>query len=254
MNTANSKNSPWPLVAWGPGWLVVDKPAGTSVHNEPGQDICSRISQFLNGPEGDWEGFDRDFGLHPVHRLDKETSGLLLLAGQRRTFEFLAGQMAGNSVRKEYLAVVHGHPAVLDGEKWSVWSWSLSKSAAGRGHIQGKDPKVPCQTRFRILNTTAHYSLLRCHLVTGRRHQIRRHAALAGHPVIGDWRYGSKRACRFLSRHFDFTRLGLHAALLEIQSPGEKERRCFTSSDLPDAIQTILDADNPCEAEVLPVK
>lgn len=237
------EEAPLPVVDRGKGWLAVDKPAGLSVHNDPGNDVCSRLARFLEGPFADTVAYDPAYAVHPVHRLDRETSGILLLACQREVFNFFADQIARGKARKEYLALVHGKVGTADFDKWAEWRWPLTKGAAGRRSLQGSGARVSCLTRFCVIQTTPRYSLLRCRLLTGRRHQIRRHAALSGHPVLGDRRYGSKRACSYLEQRFGFTRFGLHSALLGIRIPGGNEMRCFKSESLPEDVRRVFESD-----------
>jgi RluA family pseudouridine synthase len=246
MTLPDASGAPFRLIGWGPGWLMVDKPAGISVHNDPGHDLSSRLQAYvLNSADlARAIGLSPEYGLHPVHRLDRDTSGLLLLACHRRTLEHFAEQMSDRKIRKEYLALVHGKVGINSSRTWGLWEWPLTKRAAGHRHPQGSGKRLTCQTRFVVRQTSPHYSLLQCRLITGRRHQIRRHAALAGNPVVGDRRYGSKRACRYLEQNFDFTRLGLHSALLEFSLPTDGTVQCFKSETLPPAIQHLLDADS----------
>ena len=223
--------------------MVVDKPSGMSVHNAPEVDLCSRISHMLRNNEK-WNQrvrLDPRFGVHAVHRLDKETSGVILLACRRKIFNYLSRQFARGEAIKEYLALVHGSLPMTPGEGY--WKWPLTPSAAGRRHPQGQGRRKPCQTQYRVLARSRHYSLLRCRLLTGRTHQIRRHAALARHPLLGDRRYGSLRACRYLETHYRFKRLGLHAAGLNVKTPDRDEFERFTSNKLPDAMQKLLTSD-----------
>ncbi len=231
--------SPPPLIAAGDGWLIVDKPAGLSVHNQPGRDACSLAAEHLGSavPGGAPE---MGFGLHAVHRLDRETSGLLLLAFRRQVFDSLSREFASGRVEKEYLALVHGR---ISPGREGAWEWLLSGSAAGRRDPQGREPRAPSVTWFRSIRSGRRYSLLSCLPRTGRTHQIRRHAALAGHPILGDRRYGSARACRYLAEHHAFTRLALHAAALAITLPGCASPQRFESPGLPEAIRVLLDED-----------
>mgnify|MGYP001822044794 CR=1 FL=1 len=180
--------------------MLVEKPSGITIHNDPGRDLSSQLAGYLQ--TYDMMGLDPQFGLHAVHRLDRETSGLVLLAGRHDVFEFLSEQFAEGLVQKKYLAVVHGTVPITPGDQWQQWTQPLARKAGGRSHIQGKGKRVACTTRFRALRHSRHYTLLICILVTGRMHQIRRHAALAGHPILGDLRYGSKRACRYLAEKY----------------------------------------------------
>ncbi|MBW2247151.1 MAG: RNA pseudouridine synthase, partial [Deltaproteobacteria bacterium] len=106
----DSKSLPIPVLATGKGWLVVDKPAGITVHNEPGRDVCSLASAFIQK-----EPFvlaqidmDSDFRVNPVHRLDKETSGIILLAATPEMFRFFSKQFESRQVKKRYVAILHG--------------------------------------------------------------------------------------------------------------------------------------------------
>jgi RluA family pseudouridine synthase len=231
------------VIAWGPGWLIADKPSGISMHNDPGSDLCSALNHYLNThpAAANSIAYDAEYGLHPVHRLDKETSGVIMLSCRRDVFDALAKQFGGDSVTKEYLALVHGE--VPTAEAWQLWDWPLTAKAAGRRHPQGKGRRRPCKTQYRVETQSRHYSLLKCRLLTGRTHQIRRHAALAGHPLVGDKRYGSLRACRYLERHYRFTRLGLHAAALTIRMPGADSPERFEASDLPTALRQLIEGD-----------
>jgi 23S rRNA-/tRNA-specific pseudouridylate synthase len=90
---------------------------------------------------------------------------------------------------------------------------------------------VACETRYQLVDQSAHYSLLKIDLITGRKHQIRRHAKLSGHPVTGDTRYGSKKSIEFLKNNCSYTRLGLHCHSIELNFPGQTGVMC-TQSDL----------------------
>ncbi len=234
---------PAPIIALASGWLAVDKPSGWSVHNQPGKDLCSKFAQFLRQDHRHRRkvGFDPEFGLHPAHRLDKETSGVILLSCHQDTLRYFSNAFGSNLVTKHYLALVHGNIGRHD--HWDEWSWPLTPRAAGRRHIQGKGTRVACQTRFRLIRHSPRYSLLKCRLVTGRTHQIRRHAALSGHPILGDRRYGSHRACRYLEKRHEFKRLALHCAGLKIELPGCHNARWVESPILPESIQQVLGAD-----------
>jgi RluA family pseudouridine synthase len=238
-----SPNDPALIVGCGIGWLVVEKPAGISVHNEPGRDLCSLLSARLRAqPENLPDlGFDPNFGVHAVHRLDRETSGLLLLACRRDIFDALSREFSQGRVEKEYLALVHGS---LAAETQGRWEWPLSATAAGRHDPQGRGRRAPSVTHYRSLGSGRRYTLLECRPATGRQHQIRRHAALAGHAVLGDRRYGSPRACRYLAEHHGFTRLALHAAALTVRVPETETPRRFEARGLPEAIRALLEHDS----------
>ena len=234
---------PVPLVACGPGWLVVDKPCGMSIHNDPGHDLCSLALAAVR------KGLLPDVGshfraVHPVHRLDRETSGIVLLACDPETLAFFGDQFAARTVRKRYLAVLHGRLDNPLGDRHSPdWTWPLTAGAAGRKDPMGRGKRLSCCTRWRAQEHSLHFSLVECEPLTGRKHQIRRHAKLAGHPVAGDRRYGSTRSLTYLSRQFSFQRLGLHAHALTIHLPDDNQPHTFQSGGLPYALEQLLHAD-----------
>ena len=246
MLTLNSKSLQIPVLASGQGWLAVDKPAGFTVHNEPGHDLCTIARDYIRKKPALFAPVcpDLDFGIHPVHRLDKETSGILLLAADRETFRFLSLQFDSRSVKKRYIAILHGpltDPQTDDG--WGVWQWPLAKDSGGRKNPAGAGQKIPCETRYRIMAQSAHYSLAEIELLTGRKHQIRRHAKLASHPVVGDDRYGSLRAIQFLKENHGFKRLGLHAQSLTIQMPGEQGLQTIETPEIPIQMRELFEKD-----------
>ena len=232
-----------PVVASGDGWLVVIKPSGISIHNDPGGDLISAVQAALRDDR--WPHFDRFHGaMHAVHRLDRDTSGIVLLAGDSETASFFGEQFASRSVTKNYLAVLHGRLAkTVDDGAWHAWTDALSPAAAGRGNPRGGKPHVESITQWRLKMLTRHYSLVECRPLTGRKHQIRRHAKLAGHPVVGDRRYGSSRSCSYLSQKCHFNRMGLHAHSLTIQLPESSVVRTFRSHGLPASMVRLLEAD-----------
>lgn len=231
------------VTACGAGWVVVDKPSGLSVHNDPGSDLCSVMLTAVRS--GQLVSMGRYFrSIHAVHRLDRDTSGLVLLAGDPNMLAFFGEQFASRSVGKRYLAVVHGRtgksPVTRD---WREWNWPLTTAAGGRRDAVGKGRTRPCATRWRTLDHSAHFSLIECELLTGRKHQIRRHAKLAGHPVVGDRRYGSTRSLAYLANAFNFSRLGLHAHALTVRLPDDVRTTTFQSAGLPLTMIHLLDAD-----------
>jgi len=232
-----------PVLALGKGWLVVDKPAGISVHNEPGRELCSLVSAFIQNEttiQGQIE-MDPDFGVNPVHRLDKETSGAILLAVTREEFRFFSKQFESRQVNKRYVAILHGRLENPEGnDPWGTWRWALAKTAGGRQNPEGAGERQDSQTRYRALDHSAHYTLVEIELLSGRTHQIRRHAKLAGHPVVGDARYGSMRAVNTLRRKYAFDRLALHARALTLQLPGGKAPETIETPTIPCQMQDLF--------------
>jgi len=218
------------ILAIGKGWVVVDKPNGISVHNDPGRDLVSFVTQIIreNSILRQSSFYHESDKISPVHRLDRETSGVIILGFKREVLAWFARQFDERLVGKSYLALVHGHFDVCcDGD--FIWDIPLTQEAGGRKKIEGSGKKVVCRTRVKVVEQSSHYSLVECDPLTGRTHQIRRHAAIKGHPVLGDERYGSKRAVNFLKSHGLFDRLGLHSHTLTINLPEEHGARTFIS-------------------------
>lgn len=240
---AGDSAPPFTLLAAGPTWMVVEKPSGMSIHNDPGRDLCSRVKAALK--DGRIPGVDPHTGdVRAVHRLDRDTSGVVLLAGDAVTAAFFGDQFARRQVGKGYLALVHGRPtAPGEDAQQGEWRWELTASAGGRKDPAGRGRRQACKTRWRILDTSRRYTLLACEPLSGRKHQIRRHARLAGHAVVGDRRYGSPRSVRFLADRCGFDRLGLHAHVLSVRLPGDADRTTFTSGGLPASMRRLLASD-----------
>ena len=253
MITINFKSIQIPVLASAKGWLVVDKPAGLTVHNDIGRDLHTITFDYIQKKPLLFKHvcLDADFGIHPVHRLDKDTSGVLLLAADQKTFRFFSKQFESRKVQKRYIAILHGPisayktdtPSETD-HLWEIWQCPLAKNAGGRKNPAGNGQKQTSQTRYRIMEQSAHYTLVEIELLTGRKHQIRRHAKLSGHPVVGDARYGSTRAVNFLKTNFGFDRLGLHAHSLTFQKPGEQGTQTIETSGIPGQMQGLFENDN----------
>ena len=235
-----------PILTAGQGWLVVEKPSGLSVQEERERDLCSVLKSRIKIDPDLRNRIDCDprFGVHPVHRLDRETSGVILLACRPETFSYFAKQFEHHMARKRYVALLHGELPDPDGKDgWGLWTWPLSKEAGGRFHPEGPGGAAPCETRFRVLRRSTHYTLIECDLLTGRKHQIRRHARLAGHAVVGDARYGTPRSLKFLREEMGFTRLALHSFFLQVQPPRAAVPRVFQSPAIPPEILRLLEQD-----------
>jgi RluA family pseudouridine synthase len=195
------------ILAEGSGWLAIDKPAGLSVHNDPVHgDVLSVLSAGFK---------NRTF--FPVHRLDAPTSGVLLLATAKSVATELAGLFAGRDIHKNYLCGVKGFP----GDR-GTWNFPLTDKAEGRKNPAGlAGDRKPAVTNFKVLQRTAYFSLLQIELETGYTHQIRKHAALAHFPVLGDTRYGNESFVRVLHEKYDWQGLALHSSRLAFKWKGE---------------------------------
>jgi tRNA pseudouridine65 synthase len=230
------------ILATGVGWIAVNKPCGPAMHGEPGDDLLTLVGAML-AKDKVLQGnvrCDKTVGLHPVHRLDRDTSGLVLLAGRVDVLRWLTTQFEQCQVVKRYLTMVHG-PMEPQADAL-VWNSPLSHRPGGRDNPAGNNPKVAARTRIQVLATSRHYSMLICELETGRKHQIRRHAALGGHPVVGDRRYSTARALHFLEQ-VGFHRLALHSAHLRITLPGQDEPTWLPMAPLPKSILDLFASD-----------
>lgn len=234
------------VLAFGKGWLAVDKPAGMSVHNDPGEDLCSSALACIQSKSElhDQIKMDPTFGVHPVHRLDRETSGIVILATDREVFRYFSSQFESREVKKQYVALLHGLLENNEGkDAWDKWLWPLSKTAGGRKTPQGAGKKQLSETHFRVMDHSIHYTMVNIKLITGRKHQIRRHAKLCGHPVVGDNRYGSPRAVKFLHQNFGFDRLALHARAITIKLPGSNKPETIQTPSIPEQINNLFEND-----------
>ena len=168
------------VLARGAGWLAVDKPAGLLVHptNSVRENCLLRI---LRRQEGGAE-------LRLVHRLDRETSGVLLLGQGAESARFLSEEFAARRVRKEYVALVEGAPV---GEEGTI-DCPVSDARGSRLFVRREVAAVgePAVTRWRVERRFPRRTLLRLFPQNGRRHQLRVHLAHLGHPVVGDLLYG----------------------------------------------------------------
>jgi RluA family pseudouridine synthase len=235
-----------PILAFGRGWLAVDKPAGITIHNESGRDLCSLASALIQKETAirKQAGMDPDFGVNPVHRLDKETSGVVLLALTREAFRFFSAQFESRHVKKQYIAILHGFLEKPEGSgSWATWSWALAKSAGGRHNPEGAGQRQDSRTLYRVLEHSPHYTMVEIELLSGRTHQIRRHAKLSGHPVVGDARYGPARAMAYVKRNCGFDRLALHARSLAIRLPGGKEPQIIETPIIPSKMRDLFQND-----------
>jgi 23S rRNA pseudouridine1911/1915/1917 synthase len=173
-----------------------------------------------------------------VHRIDKGTSGLMVVAKTDRAHEGLAAQFARHSIHRLYLAIVSGVPAPASGSVDAP----LARSSANRQKMaivaDGRGKRAV--THYRMLRPLRESALVECRLETGRTHQVRVHMASLGHPLVGDPVYGRTRpAHRDLLKDLGFQRQALHAAELGFTHPVSKENLSF-KSPLPSDIQELF--------------
>ncbi len=230
------------VVAAGSGWLAVEKPAGISVHNDPGMDACAMAArQVARAPGlGERIGCVAPLRFSPVHRLDQATSGVLLLACRRVVAQQLSDCFRNHQVRKSYVALVVGRLEPHGGQRWGVWDAPLSKRSSGRRRPSGSPPRKAAVTRYRVWGYSSGYTLIECRPETGRIHQIRRHACIAGHPVAGDRRYGPKILADRLSEETGCHYHALHCRSLSIPLLGGAIR--LRSRRMPERFRRLVGA------------
>jgi 23S rRNA pseudouridine1911/1915/1917 synthase len=210
-------------------WLaVVEKPAGLVVHPAPGHAGTTLVDLLSERPGGVVGGADPERpGI--VHRLDKDTSGLLVVARTEEAHAALAAQVASREVVREYVTLVEGR---LRSRRGTI------DAPIGRSHREPSRMAVAgraareARTHFRVLELLPADTLAEIRLETGRTHQIRTHFAAIGHPVVGDPTYGTE------GRH-GLHRQFLHSRRLTFRHPGSGEEVTFESS-LPDDLEAAL--------------
>ena len=220
--------------------LVVDKPAGLVVHPAAGNADGTLVNALLHHCGGSLSGIGGVARPGIVHRIDKDTSGLLVVAKTDVAHEGLAKQFAAHSMDRRYLAIVTGVPKTTEG----TVDAPLARSAANRKKIAivGEGRGKRAVTHWRRLQILQDASLVECKLETGRTHQVRVHMASLGHPLLGDPVYGrSAKSSRELLKRLNFHRQALHAAELGFTHPVTKHRLSFASG-MPADMQELFTA------------
>ena len=213
--------------------LVVDKPAGLVVHPAAGNFDGTLVNALLHHCAGQLSGIGGVARPGIVHRIDKNTSGLLVVAKTDVAHEGLAKQFAAHSIDRRYLAIVSGMPKAPSG----TVDAALARSATNRKKIAivevGRGKRAV--THWKRLKPLGEAALVECRLETGRTHQVRVHMASIGHPLLGDPVYGrSGKTHGKLLKELQFHRQALHAAELGFTHPATKLRLSFTSPMPPD--------------------
>ena len=220
--------------------LVVDKPAGLVVHPAAGNFDGTLVNALLHHCAGRLSGIGGVARPGIVHRIDKDTSGLLVVAKTDVAHEGLAKQFAAHSIDRRYLAIVNGIPKTSGGSIDAP----LARSATNRKKIaivEGHRGKRAV-THWRRLEALKDAALVECRLETGRTHQVRVHMASIGHPLIGDPVYGrSSKTHGKILKELQFHRQALHATELGFTHPVTKHRLSFTSAMPPD-MQELMSA------------
>lgn len=212
---------------------VIDKPAGMVIHPSPGHGTGTLVNALL----AHVPGIELDMGdeMRPgiVHRLDKDTSGLIVVAKQRVAHEALSRQMASRAMLKEYLALLAGKVRPPAG----VIDAPIARDPRDRQRMAVVSDGRHARTHYATERELGHYTLVRVTLETGRTHQIRVHMASIGYPVVGDPVYGKRTLSA--ARSLGITRQFLHAHRLGFALPSSGEWREFVSPLPPDLAEPL---------------
>jgi 23S rRNA pseudouridine1911/1915/1917 synthase len=221
--------------------IVVDKAAGMVVHPAVGNITGTLVNALLHHCRGNLSGINGVARPGIVHRIDKDTSGLLVVAKSDAAHEGLAVQFAAHTVHRRYIAVTAGHPSPGEG---------TIDARVGRSDADRKKMTVLPNNSSRGKTAITHYkvverlddaAVIECRLETGRTHQVRVHCASIGHPLLGDPAYGrTPKQLRPLLERLGFERQALHAAELGFVHPITGENIRF-SSDLPPDMAELID-------------
>jgi 23S rRNA pseudouridine1911/1915/1917 synthase len=211
--------------------IVINKPAGMVVHPALGHASGTLVQAVLGyAPEIEGVGGIKRPGL--VHRLDQNTSGVIMLAKNDRAHQFLQGQFQARSVDKQYLALVDGRPPTPQG-RVEVAIGRDSKFRQRMAPALDRDGKEAISEYF-TQEVFPEHTYIKVSILTGRTHQIRVHMAFLGCPVVGDTVYGRKNPSIKIQRQF------LHAFRLSILIPGDEEKRTF-EAPLANELFEVLD-------------
>ncbi|MBG6117240.1 MAG: RluA family pseudouridine synthase [Alphaproteobacteria bacterium] len=218
--------------------IVVDKPAGLVVHPAAGNLDGTLVNALLHHCQGQLSGIGGVARPGIVHRIDKDTSGLLVVAKSDKAHDGLARQFKDHSIQRLYAAIVYGHPQPATG---TVDAW-LGRSDADRKkmavHREGRGKHAV--THYRTVERLRDAAMVECRLETGRTHQVRVHMHHIGHPLIGDPVYGRERkGFKSILETLGFKRQALHAKSLGFIHPVTDERLMFQSA-LPADMQELL--------------
>jgi 23S rRNA pseudouridine1911/1915/1917 synthase len=211
--------------------LVINKPAGMVVHPAAGHSSGTLVHAVL-GHDSHLEGIGGEQRPGIVHRLDKDTSGIILVAKNDRAHRWLQDQFKQRLVKKIYLALVDGHPPTPQGRveapiaRDPAHRKKMAVVAPGRGR--------EAVTEYRVVEHFQDHDLIEATPLTGRTHQIRLHMAFLGCPISGDSVYGRRKSSVPLQRHF------LHAFRLTVRLLNEKQPSTF-EAPLPDDLEAALD-------------
>jgi 23S rRNA pseudouridine1911/1915/1917 synthase len=217
--------------------IVIDKPAGMVVHPAAGNFDGTLVNALLHHCAGQLSGIGGVARPGIVHRIDKDTSGLLVVAKSDRAHEGLARQFKDHSIDRRYLALVNGVPMPPAGkvDQWIGRSDADRKKMAVQREGRGKH----AVTHYRTIKLLDRAALIECRLETGRTHQVRVHMAHIGHPLLGDPVYSRGGPHKALLAQLGFRRQALHAAHLGFIHPVTSKAVSF-ESPITDDMQQLF--------------
>ena len=238
---AEAQDIPLEIVFEDEHLIVVNKPAGLVVHPAAGNRDGTLVNALLHHCRGRLSGINGVVRPGIVHRIDKDTSGLLVVAKTDAAHEGLAKQFADHSIARAYLAVCAGRPNPAAG----TISGRIGRSDANRKKMALLAPDSTrgkhAVTHYKTLKLLRNCTLIECRLETGRTHQVRVHCASIGHPLLGDPVYGrTPTTLRPILRELGFTRQALHAASLGFDHPVTGARVDFRA-ELPRDMRELID-------------
>ncbi len=227
--------------------IVVDKPAGMVVHPAVGNITGTLVNALLHHCRGQLSGINGVARPGIVHRIDKDTSGLLVVAKSDTAHEGLAAQFAAHTVHRRYIAVTAGIPSPPEGTVTA----RIGRSDGDRKKMtvlpNNSSRGKTAITHYKVLERLDGAAVIECRLETGRTHQVRVHCASIGHPLLGDPAYGrTPKQLRPVLERLGFARQALHAAELGFQHPLTGEMVQFRS-DLPQDMAELIDQLRHCD-------
>ncbi|MUV06422.1 RluA family pseudouridine synthase [Planococcaceae bacterium Storch 2/2-2] len=209
--------------------LVVEKPKGMVVHPSAGHPSGTLVNGLMY-QVNDLSGINGVLRPGIVHRIDKDTTGLLIVAKHDESHVDLVNQLVARSVKRQYVALVHGHIPHKKGEIDAP----IGRDPRERQNMAVVDDGKEAFTTFTVLEQFGEYTLVQCELDTGRTHQIRVHMQYIGHPIVGDPKYGPKKT-------LDIGGQALHAQTVGFVHPMTKEYMEFTSP-LPEPFEALVES------------
>lgn len=214
--------------------LIIDKPSGMAAHTGSGVTggTVVDVARAYLGPKAERNGFSAS----PAHRLDRETSGIIIVAKRRPAMVHFTDVFTRHTAKKKYLVLVKGKMPKSNGliDLPLAEHQQTAESRERRGVNMQE-----ARTRWEVLSQNSHAAFLACTIETGRTHQIRRHFAAIGHPVAGDSKHGDFAFNREVKAKWGLKRLFLHATRLEFPHP-EGGKRMTVEANLPEELAEVL--------------